>query len=94
MRRRSFGPHKYQRLTDYLASLPAAQVTLTLAEVEAILGFALPPVAHDHSFWTNSTRGTFDMRPWVQAGWRVVRRDLHRATPTVTFAQVRSDSTA
>jgi hypothetical protein len=84
---RHFGPYKYQRLTDYLAALPAAAVTLTLAEIEAIVGFALPPTARDRRFWTNSPRGAFDRRPWVRAGWRVVRRELYRAEPAITFAR-------
>jgi hypothetical protein len=85
---RHFGPHKYQRLTDYLAALPAAAVTLTFPEIDAIVGFALPPTACDRRFWTNSPRGAFDLRPWMRAGWRVVRTDLYSAVPAVTFARI------
>jgi hypothetical protein len=86
-------PHKYQPLTDYLAALPVATATLTVAEIETIVGFALPPGAHYRQFWRNGRRGTFDLRPWVRAGWRVARVRLYGESPAVTFARVASGST-
>jgi len=37
---------KYQPLADYLAAHPADEVTLTFAQIEAILGAPLPSSAY------------------------------------------------
>jgi hypothetical protein len=81
-------PSKYAPLTHYLAALPADAVRLTLAEIEAIIGVPLPSWEQQATFWGNSPHGTFAGRPWVRAGWRVVRTELHAQPPAVTFAKV------
>jgi hypothetical protein len=86
-----FGPPKYQPLTDYLAALIAAEVTLTFAEIEAIVGAPLPPTARQSSFW--STTQSLVACPWARAGWRVARTRLRSAMPAVTFQRVRPDAT-
>ena len=82
------GPRKYDPLVAYLAARPVDAVTLTLAEIEAIVGAPLPPTAYRPSFWVNSPQGVFGVRPWLRAGWRVVRTDLHARPPAVTFVRV------
>ena len=87
------GPRKYDPLAAYLLALPAAEVTLTFVEIEAIVGAPLPPSAWQSFYWTRSTRSWGPQhRPWTRAGWRVVRVHLRYDRPTVTFARVRSDS--
>ena len=81
-----YGPRKYDPLTAYLAALPADEVTLTFAEIEAIVGAALPASARQSSYWT-TTLQPLVARLWVRAGWRVARTDLSSATPAVTFAR-------
>jgi hypothetical protein len=83
-----FPPSKYTPLADYLVALTANEVRLTLAEIEQILGVPLSDWAHHPPFWTNSARGLFRRQPWVRAGWRVVRTELHQAEPAVTFVRV------
>jgi hypothetical protein len=85
---RTFGPRKYDPLIRYLTALPAEAVTLTFAELEAIIGAPLPEAARQRSYWANSRRGQFTGPPWLRAGWRVARTDLRRAEPAVTFARV------
>jgi hypothetical protein len=85
---RHIGPRKYVPLTAYLAARPVDEVTLTLAEVEQIIGAPLPVSARQRNYWTNSRQGLFRVRPWLAAGWRVVRTELHREPPAVTFARV------
>ena len=87
------GPRKYDPLTRYLANLAPDEVTLTFAEIEAIVGAPLPASARRASFWTTTPRPLV-ARPWVRAGWRVVRTDLRGEMPAVTFVRVRSDSGA
>jgi hypothetical protein len=82
------GPSKYAPLTRYLAALRADAVTLTLDEVEPILGAPLPVSARHPTFWANSRLGLFRVRPWLEAGWWMARTDLRSARPAVTFARV------
>jgi hypothetical protein len=90
---RRLGPSKYAPLAAYLAALHADAVTLTIPEIEAIVGAPLPPSARQRSFWGNSRRGTFDIRPWAQVGWWVVRAEVRLAPPAITFVRVAPDST-
>jgi hypothetical protein len=85
------GPRKYDPLVAYLAGLAVDEVTLTLPEIEQIVGALLPPSAYRPSYWTRSTRALV-ARPWLRAGWLVVRWDLHARPPAVTFARVASES--
>jgi hypothetical protein len=59
-------PGKYQPLVVHLANLAEDCVTLTLAEVEAILGFCPPPKSRVRAFWIEKAR------TWNRAGWRYV----------------------
>ena len=85
------GPRTYQPLAAYLAALPSetTRVTLTFAEIEAILGEPLPAGASIVSWWTNAP-GRGSVRPWRQVGWRAVQLRLRQTPPAVTF--VRADS--
>ena len=85
---RRVGPPKYQPLTAYLAALVAGEVTLTLGEIERIVGAPLPPSARTPNFWTNGRSGIFRDRPWTRARWRVARTHLRSAAPAVTFQRV------
>ena len=90
-------PSPYQPLADYLAAQPPAtmRITLTLPEVEAVVGSALPASAWTQMWWSNARPGHWaEVRPWVAAGWRVSGTAMRSAPPTVTFARVRPDSTA
>jgi hypothetical protein len=90
---RRIGSSKYTPLTDYLAALTADEARLTLTEIEAIIGVPLPAWAHQASFWSNGLPGVFRLQPWVRAGWRMARTEMHSAPPAVHFVRV-SGSTA
>jgi hypothetical protein len=85
---RHIGPYKYEPLTRYLAALTVDEVTLPLGEIEQIIAAPLPVSARLPTFWANGRRGLYGVRPWVRAGWRVVRTDLHARPPVVHFARV------
>jgi hypothetical protein len=85
---RPIGPRKYLPLIRYLAALTSDEVRLTLREIEAIIGAPLPAAARRSSFWANRPPGLYRVRPWVAAGWRVVRTELHARPPAVHFARV------
>jgi hypothetical protein len=86
--------HKYAPLAAYLAAQPGDRVMLTFAELEAILGAALPPSARTPPWWANTRLASAQGRAWLGAGWRVARVDLRDEPPAVTFARGRPDSTA
>ena len=81
-------PSRYQPLADYLAALPAdtAEVTLTVPEIEALLGEPLPASAGKASWWAN-TPTVGSTRPWRQVGWRAVQVHLRQTPGVVTFVR-------
>jgi hypothetical protein len=87
------GPRKYDPLTAYLATFAGNEVTLTLAEVEQIIGTPLPRSAVKAAFWSN-TREQATLPPWVAAGWRMRQTHLSGDPPTVTFVRHLSDRDA
>ena len=48
---------KYQRLYQYLSSLQAQEWRTSFSEVEAVIGFELPPSARLHRPWWGNQRG-------------------------------------
>ena len=78
-------PREYQALYTYLEHRYASDVVLTLEQIEALLGFVLPPAAKtDRDWWTNVVQTRHHAAAWTEAG--------RHATPnlparTVTFAR-------
>ena len=58
-------------LARYLAAQPGDRVTLTLAEIEAIVGAPLPAGARRRDWWTMHRRTGLRPAVWA-AGWRVL----------------------
>lgn len=91
---RGMGPRKYAPLRDYLAGQPPTidALTLTFAQIEALIGGPLPVTAQTRQFWVNRRRAwdaSSQARAWHDAGWRVAAVSL--AHPgTVTFARLPS----
>ena len=84
---------KYAPLTAYLVAQPpdVSEVTLTLPEIEAIIGAPLPAQARTVRWW-NSGLAARHPQAWLAVGWRVGRKALWMTPPAVTF--VRSDTIA
>ncbi len=77
---------KYQPLSDYLRSRDRSVVTLSFAEIEAILQDKLPASARSNPvWWSNRSRGAVQAKAWMEAGYLADRPDLEAAT--VTFRQ-------
>ena len=83
---------KYAPLHRYLAGLPAevATVTLTVVEVEAVLGTPLPLTARLRSWWGGRRPGTAQAWAWHAAGWRVTALAMHYGVAAVTFVRVQA----
>jgi hypothetical protein len=88
-------PSPYAPLATLLANQPpeTTTVTLTLPEIEAVLGRALPAGAWARGWW-HGTRYGERPHPWAAVGWQAVAMAMGQVPPTVTFARVPSDSTA
>jgi len=63
---------KYQPLAAYLAASDAAEVVLTLGEIQAIIGAPLPPSAYGVvQYWAGSTGKAYGhTHAWQARGWR------------------------
>ncbi len=72
MPRRDWGrphPSKYRLLADYLAANEGAEVVLTFAQIEAILGDPLSVTAQTSPSWWSGTVPPHS-RTWRSLGWR------------------------
>jgi hypothetical protein len=68
---------KYQPLESFLAARDERELPMTFAEVEALLGFHLPPSARSHpQWWSNNLGSHVAVRAWRGAGWRTSRVDV------------------
>ncbi len=80
---------KYDRLADHLLAIGAATITLTFAEVEAVVG-PLPPQARYAPAWWGATPsghyGHAHAIRWRQAGYVADRPDF--IAGAVTFRRV------
>ncbi|MGI0488965.1 helix-turn-helix domain-containing protein [Pantanalinema rosaneae CENA516] len=75
---------KYQPLLEYLRHNDRSQITLTFAEIETVIGIALPESARkQRGWWSNRSKGALQASAWMSAGYLVAQLDL--ANEQVTF---------
>ena len=70
---------RYAPLYRYLVTMDGSDWHVTFAELEAVLGFELPPSARLYwSWWSNQKHGPGHSHAlaWYAAGWRVRTVDL------------------
>ncbi len=68
---------KYRPLLDYLRHCEQDEVTLSFAEIEALLGASLPSSARrDRGWWSNRRRGGLQAAAWLETGYRAEDLDL------------------
>src|SRR6266545_3010887 len=86
---------KYVLLAAHLAAQPPAtvSVTLTLAEIEAILGEPLPRGAVTRQWWYN-TRNKGLMPISMTARWQVTQVLMRTVNQTITFTRMAPDTIA
>jgi hypothetical protein len=82
-------PSKYAPLVTFLAAQSAktSTVTLTLVDVEEMIGTALPPSAKARRWWVNCEESKHALL-WLEAGWVVTARALRTENPRITFARM------
>lgn len=80
---------KYEPLQRFLESQRSGEFPMSFREVEAVLGFRLPPSAREHRpWWANG--GHAQARAWTEAGWETARVDL--ASERLVFVRSGSPS--
>ena len=70
---------KYDPLYHHLVNSPETVVALSFAEIERILGFALPASARRYqAWWANEREGTHShARSWLEASYETQGVDLN-----------------
>lgn len=75
---------KYQPLYEHLRRQGQDQVTLTIGEIEQLIGGRLPATARtQRAWWSNRRKGAVQATAWVQAGYHTSEIDL--AQERITF---------
>jgi hypothetical protein len=68
---------KYDPLGAYLRAQPMNEAPMSFAEIEAVIGAALPPKAVNHpAWWSNNTSNNTMTKVWLDAGFRTERVDI------------------
>ena len=80
---------KYQPLAAYLAAQPVAAVTLSFAQIEALLQRPLSPTAYLRQWWTSTTVSYIQVQSWRAAGWSVTAVAWRDGDRWVTFQRGR-----
>jgi DNA-binding transcriptional regulator YiaG len=63
---------KYQPLLEFLRDSNQDEVTLTFAEIEALMNNPLPDSAKTkRAWWSNRSKGALQASAWMEAGYRV-----------------------
>lgn len=69
---------KYQPLTERLLGRPEPEWRASFAEIEAVLGFALPKGARGGAGWWTNNGERPHVRAWTGVGWEVAEVDPER----------------
>ncbi|MGF1538568.1 MAG: helix-turn-helix domain-containing protein [Elainellaceae cyanobacterium] len=82
---------KYYPLFEHLQGCRPQKVTLTFAEIEALLGGPLPTSAlHKKNWWSNrDSASALQAKAWINAGYQIEAVDLEQQT--VTFGEFQTE---
>lgn len=82
---------KYEPITRFLKEFSQDAWDASLAEIEAVLGFRLPPSARKHaSWWGNSRKSHSQAKAWIDAGWFANPQEIDLREGRVRFERGRS----
>jgi hypothetical protein len=78
---------RYDKLKHFLKNAKGANVDMTFAQIEGVLGRALPPSASKHrAWWSNNPDNNVMTKAWLEAGYQTI--DVDMGARTVTFEVV------
>lgn len=73
----------YQPLREHLLFAGSERVAMTFAEIETVLGRALPASARKRSaWWSNNAEGHVQAQAWLNSSYRTTDLDLDREQVT------------
>jgi len=90
---------KYHPLFAHLKQNQTQSLTLTLSEIEQIVGIPLPNSANkNRGWWSNRSQGALQAQAWMQAGYHVSEIDLAKgkisfSKPKLTYEVRQIDGT-
>ena len=68
---------KYSPLSAYLREQPFAEIPMTFAEIERVIGAKLPEKSQAHrAWWSNNPSNSVMTKAWLDAGYRTERVDM------------------
>ena len=77
---------KYAPLADHLRQSGQETLTMTFAEIEEVIGGALPQSAFNHrAWWSNNPTNNVMTHAWLEAGYETVNVDM--AGRTLAFVK-------
>ncbi len=70
---------KYEPLADHLRKLGQRRVPMKFEDIEAVLGFPLPPSSRKHrAWWSNNASNNVMTHAWIDAGYQTEDVDLEK----------------
>lgn len=77
---------KYEPLQHFLEGQKLSRISLSVGDVEKIIGADLPASAVKHqAWWANNPTGHSHSRAWIDAGWRT--ENVNLASGKVDFVR-------
>jgi DNA-binding transcriptional regulator YiaG len=74
---------KYKPLLDFLRGCNQNEVSLTFAEIEALMNDSLPDSAKSkRAWWSNRSKGALQASAWMEAGYHVEDVDFNEQRVT------------
>lgn len=67
---------KYEPLTVFLDAKRTEEVSMSFAEIEAVLGTALPASKRRREWWSNNPSNNVLTKAWLAAGYKTERVDM------------------
>src|SRR5262245_7033239 len=78
---------KYDPLGRFLVKTPRTEVPMSFAEIERVLGFALPEKSKkNRAWWSNNPDNSVMTKVWLDAGFRSQQVDM--ASQSLVFRRV------
>ncbi len=77
---------KYYPLFQTLQQSRQESITLNIAEIESILGVALPTSAYERGWWSNR-ENALQADAWMEAGYKVTGFDAKKKS--ITFSKIK-----
>ena len=79
---------KYDPLEDYLKQTDDEDVPMGFSEIEAVLGFELPPSSRkQRAWWSNNSSNNVMTKAWLNAGFETVAVEMD--AEKLTFKRVK-----